>query len=78
MSNIFNFSSTQVNFARDKGRAKMSIILILCTVAGALFTINLAKYHKKQGKSTYCEDMNKQHAEYSKMHLDQIRNTHKN
>ena len=71
-------SSTQVNFARDKGRAKMSIILIFLTVFGALFTINLAKYLKKQGKSTWSEDMNKKHAEYSKMHQDAIRNTHKN
>ena len=48
------------------------------TVVGCLFTINLAKYHKSQGKSSYTEDLIKQHAEYSKAHREQMKITEKN
>ena len=75
---MFFNSVSQVNYAKDKGRAKMSIFLIFMTVVGCLFTINLAKHHKSSGKSTYSEDLNKQHAQYSKLHQEQIRNTEKN
>ena len=67
-----------MNFARDKGRARMSLILIFLTVVGCFSTVFLAKYHKSTGKSSYSEDLMNQHAQYSKMHRDQMRITQKN
>ena len=68
---------SQVNSAKDKGRASFSIILIIVCVLGCLFTVLLAKYHKYSGKTTYTENLIKQHAQYSKMHQEQLRSTFK-
>jgi hypothetical protein len=68
---------TQVNAAKDKGRAHMSIILIFVTIVGCLSTVLLAKYHKNSGKSTYTEDIMRGHAQYSKAHQEQLRTTFK-
>ncbi len=63
--------------ARDKGRARATIIGIFGTVLFSLIIVLLAKAHKKANKSSFAEDLIHHHAEYSKTHQEAIKSTYK-
>lgn len=65
--------SSQVNFAKDKGRASMTIVLIGMTILGACVAIFIGKRDHKRGMR-HTDDIIKQHSEYSKVHQDMLKN----
>jgi hypothetical protein len=56
---------SQLHYAKDKGRARMVIILLGVTVLGAMVSIFLGKRDHGKGKR-YTDDMVRQHAQYNK------------
>jgi hypothetical protein len=62
-----------LNYAKDKGRARATLYLIGLTIAGAAIAAYLGRSHHKQGMRR-TDEMVKQHAEYSKLHHDLIKN----
>ncbi len=65
-------SLTQLHYAKDKGRARMVIVLLGVTVLGALFSVFLGKRDHGRGKR-YTDDMVRQHAQYNKNFQDMAR-----
>ncbi|RNA40589.1 hypothetical protein BpHYR1_021539 [Brachionus plicatilis] len=64
--------SSQVHFAKDKGRAYMTIVGIGITVLGSFIAVLIGKRDHKRGMK-HTDDIIKQHSEYSKAHQEMLK-----
>jgi len=62
-----------LNYAKDKGRARATLYLIGLTIAGGALAAYFGRRHHEQGMRR-TDDINKQHAEYSKLHNELLKN----
>ena len=67
-------SKQQLYYAKDKARARMTLILIAMTILGSLGAIFIGKIEQKAGKR-HSDDILREHAQYSQAHRDQIRHS---
>ncbi|CAF0995705.1 unnamed protein product [Brachionus calyciflorus] len=63
---------SQVNYAKDKGRATMTVILIGATIFGCIVAIFAGKRDQKKGMK-HTDDIIKKHSEYSKIHQEMLK-----
>jgi hypothetical protein len=68
-----NERAGQLNYAKDKGRARATVYLIGLTILGAAVAAYFGRRHHEQGMRR-TDDLIKQHAEYSKLHSDLLKN----
>ena len=59
----------ELYYSRDKGRAKGMVVLVLMCILGSGVAAYIGKQAHKRGVR-YTDDINKQHAEYSKAHQE--------
>lgn len=64
--------ASQVNYAKDKGRAAGVVIGIVLTILGAGVAVFFGKRDHKKGKK-YTDDIINQHAEYSSAHQAMVK-----
>lgn len=67
-------SKQQLYYAKDKARARMTLILIAMTILGSIGVIFIGKHEQKAGKR-HADDILREHAQYSQAHRDQIRHS---